>query len=166
MDELESLIGKPISDISQDIITSFESIDIKADVLGYKYKNCGVRYPSDSLKLSDIVYDNIISFEDLFYFDKIFIFWHFNGIITDLELFDISLDKDLLKRDYDLIISKIKKGEAHNLRAGDTKLLGAERLNKEILVNNKKTNKRIFVLKKYYLQKILNETSLKYINSY
>lgn len=166
MDELEALIGKSISDISQDILTSFEIIGIKAAVLEYKYKNCGVRYPSDSLKLSDIDYDNIISFEDLFNFDRIFVFWHFNGTITDLELFDISSDKELLRKDYDLIVSKISNGEAHNLRAGDTKLLGAERLNEKVLVNNKKTNKRIFVLKKLFLQRILNEISLKYINSY
>ena len=160
MDELEQLIGKSITEIDSDIINALESIDIKAAILEYKYKNCGVRYPSSSLKLIDIDYENVISFEDMFYFDRIFIFWHFEGRITDLELFDIASDKELLKKDYDLIISKIKNGEAHNIRAGDTKLLAAERLAEEVLVNNRKTNKRAFVLKKYYLQKILNQINV------
>ena len=160
MDELEDFIGKPITEISSDILTSFESIGVKAAVLEYKYKNCGVRYPSSSLKLADIDYDNVILFDDLFNFDKIFIFWHFKGTVTDLEIFDITSDRDLLKKDYDLILSKIMDGEASLIRAGDTRLLAAERLNEEVFLNDKKVNMRVFVLKKYYLQKILNELKL------
>ena len=160
MDELEDLIGKSIDGIDEEIIDALHSIGIKAAILEYKYKNCGVRYPSTSLKLMNIDYDVIIPFENLFDFDRIFIFWHYKGTITDLELFDISPDKDMLKKDYDLILLKINNGEAHNIRAGDTKLLGAERLKEEVLVNNRKTNKRIFVLKKHYLQKMLNELKL------
>ena len=160
MDELEDFIGKAITEISSDTLTSFESIGVKAAVLEYKYKNCGVRYPSASLKLADIDYNNVISFDDLFNFDKIFIFWHFNGTVTDLEIFDITLDRDLLKKDYDLILSKIMNGEASLIRAGDTRLLAAERLNEELFLNGLKVNKRAFVLKKYYLQKIINELKL------
>lgn len=160
MDELEDFIGKPITEISSDILTSFESIGVKAAVLEYKYKNCGVRYPSSSLKLADIDYDNVILFDDLFNFDKIFIFWHFNGTVTDLEIFDITSDRDLLKKDYDLILSKIMNDEASLIRAGDTRLLAAERLNEEVFLNDRKVNMRVFVLKKYYLQKILNELKL------
>ncbi|WP_407420896.1 hypothetical protein [Methanobrevibacter sp.] len=160
MDELESFIGKQVTEISSDILTSFESIGVKAAVLEYKYKNCGVRYPSASLKLADIDYDNVILFDDLFNFDKIFIFWHFKGTVTDLEIFDITSDRDLLKKDYDLILSKIMDGEASLIRAGDTRLLAAERLNEEVFLNDRKVNMRVFVLKKYYLQKILNELKL------
>lgn len=160
MDELEDFIGKAITEISSDTLTSFESIGVKAAVLEYKYKNCGVRYPSASLKLADIDYNNVISFDDLFNFDKIFIFWHFNGTVTDLEIFDITLDRDLLKKDYDLILSKIMNDEASLIRAGDTRLLAAERLNEELFLNGLKVNKRAFVLKKYYLQKIINELKL------
>lgn len=160
MDELEDLIGKSTAEITPDILTSFESIDVKAAVLEYKYKNCGVRCPSTSLKLADIDYNNVISFDDLFNFNKIFIFWHFKDTITDLELFDITLDRDSLKKDYDLIVSKIMDGEASFIRAGDTRLLAAERLNDEVYLNGRKVNKRAFVLKKYYLQKILNELKL------
>ena len=160
MDELEDFIGKSITEITSDILTSFESIDVKAAVLEYKYKNCGVRYPSDSLKLADIDYNNVISFDDLFNFNKIFIFWHFKGTITDLEIFDITSDRNLLKKDYDLILSKISNNEVSFIRAGDTRLLAAERLNEEVSLNGRKVNKRAFVLKKYYLQKILNELKL------
>ena len=160
MDELEDFIGKQVTEISSDILTSFESIGVKAAVLEYKYKNCGVRYPSASLKLADIDYNNVISFDDLFNFDKIFIFWHFNGTVTDLEIFDITSDRDLLKKDYDLILSKIVNDEASLIRAGDTRLLAAERLNEEVFLNDRKVNMRVFVLKKYYLQKILNELKL------
>ncbi|MBE6504502.1 MAG: hypothetical protein E7Z73_01980 [Methanobrevibacter millerae] len=160
MDELEDLIGKSIDVIDKDITDALDSINIKAAILEYKYKNCGVRYPSTSLKLMDIDYNNVISFKDLFNFDRIFIFWHYKGTITDLEVFDISSDKNLLKKDYEVIVSKINNGEAHNIRAGDTKLLAAERLNDEIFLNGKKVNGRTFVLKKYYLQKILNELKL------
>ena len=160
MDELEDLIGKSIDEIDDDIIDTLDGIGIKVAILKYNYKNCGVRYPSSSLKLMRIDYDNVISFDDLFDFERIFIFWHYKRTITDLEIFDITPDKDLFKKDYDLILSKINNGEAHNIRAGDTKLLAAERLDETVLVNNKKTNLRIFVLKKYYLQKMLNEIKL------
>ena len=159
MDELESLIGKSIHEIDNEILESFAEINVKAAILEYKYKNCGVRYPSNSFKLEEIDYDNPIGFDELFSFDKLFIFWHFNETITDLEIYDISQDRESLKEDYDLITDKIENGEAHNLRAGDTRLLGAKRLNEVIYLNNRKTNKREFVLKVIYLRKILNEIS-------
>ena len=162
MDILENLIGKSIDEIDSEIIESFREVNIEVAVLEYKYKNCGVRCPASSFKLTGIDYDDVISFEKLFYFDKIFIFWYYDKTITDLELFDITSDKETLKQDYDLIVGKIKKGEAHNIRAGDTRYLAAKRLNEVISVNDKKTNKRDFVLKIPYLQKILNEISLSY----
>ncbi len=160
MDFLEDLIGKNISQIDEDIIDAFASINVKVAILEYKYKNCGKRYPSSSFRLAGIDFTNPLSFDELFDFDKLFIFWHFKGTITDLELFDITLEKDVLKKDYDFIIDKIEKGQAHNLRAGDTMFLAAKRLNDEILINGVKTNKRDFVLKVKYLQKILDEIKL------
>ena len=161
MDELEALIGKSVNEIDLEILTALESIGFKVGVLQYRYKNCGVRYPSDSFKLAFIDYSNLISFENLFDFDKLFIIWHFNDIITDLEIYDVSDDMDFLKSDYDLIKSKIDNGEAHDIRMGDTDFLGAKRVNETVLINDKKTNKRDFVLKKKYLQKILNQIVFK-----
>lgn len=162
MDELESLIGKSISEIDSEIIESLKSINFKVAILQYKYKNCGQRYPAHPFKLARIDYNDVISFDELIDFRKIFIFWHFHEQISDIEVFDISPDLDNLKSDYDLIADKIKNGEAHNLRQGDTKYLAAKRLNETILLNDKKVNKREFVFKKSYLQKILNEIKLNY----
>lgn len=162
MDELESLIGKSIFEIDSEVIKSLESINFKVAVLEYKYKNCGVRYPANPLKLAPIDYDNVAAFDELISFDKIFIFWHFKEQITDLEIFDISLDLENLKSDYELIVSKIKSGQAHNIRQGDTKFLAAKRLDETVFVDDRKVNKREFVLKKTYLQKILKEIKFNY----
>ncbi len=162
MDELESLIGKSIFEIDSEIKKSLESLNFKIAVLEYKYKNCGARYPADSFKLASIDYDKVITFDELINFNKIFIFWYFNNIVTDLEIFDLTFDLDNLKYDYDLILSKIKNGQAHNIRQGDTKFLAAKRLNEYVFINNKKVNKREFVLKKSYLQIILKEMKVNY----
>ena len=162
MDELESLIGKSIFEIDSEIIKNLESINFKVAVLEYKYKNCGVRYHVNPLKLALIDYKNVITFDELINFDKIFTFWHFKEQITDLEIFDISLDLNNIKSDYDLIVSKIKNGQAHNIRQGDTKFLAAKRLDETVFINDKKVNKREFVLKKTYLQKILKEIKFNY----
>ena len=162
MDVLESLIGKSIFEIDSEIKKSLESLNFKVAVLEYKYKNCGARYPADSFKLASIDYDKVITFDELINFNKIFIFWYFNNIVTDLEIFDITFDLDNLKYDYDLILSKITNGQAHNIRQGDTKFLAAKRLNEYVFINNKKVNKREFVLKKSYLQKILKEMKVNY----
>ena len=77
MDELERLVGKNISEIDFDIFEAFERIDIKVAILEYKYKNCGNRYPSDSFKIMGIEFSNPVSFDELFDFDKLFIFWHY-----------------------------------------------------------------------------------------
>lgn len=160
MDELESLVGKSIFDIDRDIVDALESINIKVAVLEYKYKNCGMRYPIETLKLADIDYGDVISFDDLINFEKIFIFWHFNNQITDLELFNITDDLDNIKNDYLLITKKIENNQSSNIRQGDTKFLAAKRLNETVEVNNKSVNKREFVFTKRYLQKILNDIKL------
>ena len=160
MDELESLVGKSIFDIDRDIVDALESINIKVAVLEYKYKNCGMRYPIETLNLAPIDYSEVISFDDLINFEKIFIFWHFNNQITDLELFNITDDLDNIKNDYLLITKKIENNQSSNIRQGDTKFLAAKRLNKTVEVNNKSVNKREFVFTKRYLQKILNDIKL------
>lgn len=162
MDELEALIGKSVSEIDSKMLAGLESIGFKVGVLEYKYKNCGVRYPADSFRLSDIDFNDLISFEKLFDFEKLFIFWHFNDVITDFEIYDITSDIDILKKDYGLIKAKIDDGEAHNIRSGDTELLAAKRLDDTIPINGRKANRREFVLKKKYLQKMLNQISFNF----
>ncbi len=157
MDEFESLIGKSVNEIDSKMIDDIEGINIKVAILEYTYKNCGIRSPKTHLKLAPIDYNEVISFKDLIFFNKICIIWYYNAIITDLEFFDITEDMDLIKKDYDYIKDMIEKGQAHNLRAGDTKYLAAFRLNETLTIANKKVNKRAFVFKKTYLQKMLNE---------
>ena len=79
-----------------------------------------------------------------------------------MEIFDISLDLRNLKSDYELIVGKIINGKAHEIRQGDTKFLAAKRLGETVIINDRKVNKREFVLKKSYLQKILKEMKLNY----
>ena len=65
MDEIEHLIGKNVSEIDSEIIKSLESICFKVAILEYKYKNCGKRYPIETLRLDAIDYRDVISFDDL-----------------------------------------------------------------------------------------------------
>ena len=157
MDSFKELIGKNINEIDLN-----ESSDFIFAPLGYFTKHCGHKYPSSNFKLADLDYFNLISFHDLFKKEAIFIVW-FNedGIITDLEIYYLSNDFDILFKDYYYIKKAIDNGEAHMLRQGDTKYLGASRLSEMVRQPNsdKLANKRELVLKKKYLQKIINEIS-------
>ena len=155
MDSFKQLLGKNINEVSLD-----ESPDFLIAKLRYSYKLCGRRYPTEKFRLADIDYFNIISFEDLFKKECMFIIWYNESyIITDFEIYYLSNDFKILKKDYDYIKKTIESGDAHKLREGDTMYLGASRLNQKISqpYNNVSANKRQFVLKKKYLQNIINE---------
>lgn len=155
MDSFEALIGKNIKDV---VLNESETFFVAP--LEYFYKNCGMRYPASKLKLADLDYFDFISFSELFRFESILIVWHDStGLITDLEHYFLSNDFDVLFKDYYYIKKAIDNGEAHKLREGDTKYLGASRLNDKVVQPNNDilANKRELVLKKKYLQKILNE---------
>ena len=159
MDSFEELIGLKIDDVDLD-----ESDDFIFSV-GYKYKNCGQRYPASKLKLCDLDYFNFIEFTDLFKNEAIFLIWFDDNsrMITDLEIYYLSNDFDVLFSDYYFILSVIRNGNAHKLREGDTKYLGASRLSEKVEQPNSDmlANKRELVLKKRYLSKILKEISFK-----
>ena len=155
MDSFEALIGKNIKDV---VLNESETFFVAP--LEYFYKNCGMRYPASKLKLADLDYFDFISFSELFKYESILIVWHDStGLITDLEHYFLSNDFDVLFKDYYYIKKAIDNGEAHKLREGDTKYLGASRLNDKVAQPNGDilANKRELVLKKKYLQKILNE---------
>ena len=155
MDSFEALIGKQIDDVALNESTTFFIAPLK-----YLYKNCGRRYPASKFKLADLDYFNLIEFSELFKHDSILIIWYDeDGLITDLEHYYLSNDFDVLFKDYYYIKKAIDNGEAHRLREGDTKYLGASRLNEKVAQPNsdRLANRREFVLKKKYLQKILNE---------
>jgi hypothetical protein len=83
-----------------------------------------------------------------------------------MEVYYLSNDFDILFEDYYYIKKAIDNGEAHNLTEGDTKYLGASRLDEKVSQPNSErlAVKREFVLKKKYLQKIINEISYKEVN--
>lgn len=155
MDSFEALIGKNINEV-----TLNESKTFFIAPLEYFFKNCGKRYPVSKYKLTDLDYFNLISFSELFKKEAILIIWHDKtGLITDLEIYHLSNDFDVLFSDYYHIKKAIDNGEVHNLTEGDTKYLGASRLNEKVPQPNsdRLANKRELVLKKRYLQKILDE---------
>ena len=154
MDSFEALIGKNINYVVLNESTTFFVAPVE-----YFYKNCGKRYPASKFKLADLNYFDPIDFTDLFKFESILIIWYCNEVITDLELYYLSNDFDVLFMDYYRIKKAIDNGDAHKMREGDTKYLGASRLNEKVPQPNsdKLANKRELVLKKKYLQKILNE---------
>ena len=157
MDSFKELIGKNINEIDLD-----ESSDFIIAPLCYFTKHCGRKYPSSKFKLADLDYFNLISFSELFQKEILFIIWFDEDeIITDLEIYYLSNDFDILFKDYYHIKKAIDNGEAHRLREGDTKYLGASRLSEMVSQPNsdKLANKRELVLKKKYLQKIINEIS-------
>ena len=157
MDSFERLIGRNIDEVDLN-----ESSTFFIAPLEYSTKLCGRRYPSSKFKIADIDYFNLISFTELFKKEAILIIWHnFEGVITDLEVYYLSNDFDVLFEDYYFIKKAIDNGEAHRIREGDTRYLGASRLEEKVSQPNsdKLANKREFVLKKKYLQKIINEIS-------
>ncbi|WP_406531475.1 hypothetical protein [Methanobrevibacter sp.] len=157
MDSFEALIGKNINEV-----TLNESQTFFISPLRYSTKNCGRRYSKSKFKLADLDYFNMISFSELFRKEAILIIWYDEeNIITDLEIYHLSNDFDVLFNDYYYIKKAIDNGEAHKLREGDTRYLGASRLSEKVAQPNsdKPANKRELVLKKKYLQKIINEIS-------
>ena len=158
MDSFEALIGKNINDVVLNESTTFFVAPVE-----YFYKNCGKRYPASKFKLADLNYFDPIDFTDLFKFESILIIWYCNEVITDLELYYLSNDFDVLFMDYYRIKKAIDNGDAHKMREGDTKYLGASKLNEKVPQPNsdKLANRRELVLKKKYLQKMLNEMGFK-----
>lgn len=158
MDSFKDLIGRNVDEIDLD-----ESDDFIFVKLGYNTKLCGMKYPASKLKLADLDYFNMISFSELFKKEALFIIWHNgDGTITDLEIYYMSNDFDRLFLDYYKIKKAIDSGEAHMLTEGDTKYLGASRCAEKVSQPNsdKLANRRELVLKKKYLQKIINEISI------
>lgn len=155
MDSFEALIGKDINEVTLNESTTFFIAPLK-----YSTKLCGRRYPATKLKIADLDYFNLISFSELFKKEAIMIVWYNeDNIITDLEIYYISNDFDVLFMDYYKIKKAIDEGQAHNLTEGDTRYLGAARLDEKVPQPNsdRLANKRELVLKKKYLQKIINE---------
>lgn len=158
MDSFEALVGKNINEVTLNESDTFFIAPLK-----YSTKLCGKPYPSSKYKLADIDYFNLISFSELFKKEAILIIWYDEtDIISNLEIYYLSNDFDVLFMDYYTIKKAIDTGNAHTLTEGDTRYLGASRINEKVSQPNsdKLANKREFVLKKKYLQKIIDEISI------
>lgn len=159
MDSFEELIGRRIDEVDLKESSTFFVAPLK-----YLYKNCGRRYPASKFKLADLDYFDPIEFTELFRYESILIIWYGeDGIITDLELYYLSSDFDVLFEDYYYIKKAIENGKAHELTEGDTRYLGAARLDGKVAQPNsyRLANKRELVLRKKYLQKIISELGFK-----
>lgn len=94
MDSFKQLLGKNIGEVSLD-----ESPDFFIATLNYNTKHCGRRYPKEKFRLSDIDYFKLISFEDLFKKEVIFIIWYNeDNIITDFEIYYLAMILTCLKK--------------------------------------------------------------------
>ena len=115
--DCEKLIGKSVNDIPE---TFFKYL------VGYKFKNCGKRYPSTNLSLGEIDYFAPERFEKLFRERKIIILWY-NGelIITDLEIYDIFDDLEDLLDACPLCLHTVCYGGRPKAAGADRHLAGA-----------------------------------------
>lgn len=149
-------LKKPYKEVVEEKL-KLDDNSIKVGVLEYGIKHCGKRYPKEKLFLEKINYNNLINFNELFNFNKLLIFWYKDYIITDIEIYDIELDLTILKEDYNFIKHMIQTKEARLISEGDTQYLGAALSRGKTKISNKNVRNREFVLKKKYLQVIINE---------
>lgn len=165
MKRIESLINFNLKQLEKPYekavsgMLDFNDSSVRIAVLEYGIKGCGKRYPREKVYLEEIDFFSVAGFEDLFYFEKLLIFWHREGMVTDIEIYDIRNDLHALKDDYDIIVEKIANGSAHLLSEGDTVLLGAGLAGGKCKApdSDRTARCRAFVLKKRYLQKIIDE---------
>lgn len=86
-----------------------------------------------------------------------------DNIMNYIKLFEFpESDFEIIKKDYELIINKIKCGKAHELSEGDTNYLGActkgaTAESVQIQFNNIPAKQRAFCLKQSYMTYILNK---------
>jgi DNA mismatch repair protein MutH len=81
-------------------------------------------------------------------------------------IFDNEEDKNQFKKDWELIVNKIKEGNAHNLSESDTKYLGActkgstaEKSFRKQPNNEKLAKQRAFSFKTSYMKELLNRSN-------
>ena len=86
-----------------------------------------------------------------------------DNIMNYIKLFEFpESDLEIIKKDYELIINKIRNGKAHEISEGDTNYLGActkgaTSESVQIQFNNIPAKQRAFCLKQSYMTYILNK---------
>lgn len=116
----------------------FDNLGIELKVSGYKKNKNGTIRAKERIKLSSINYSKVIheDFSHSKFLSKnkkiLFIWYEYKSgvnpedfIITKYQLYDMEKDMRQIENDYELIVNKIKEGEAHLLSEGMTTYLGA-----------------------------------------
>lgn len=152
----------------------FEELGVELKTSGMIYNKKGELRSKERLVLGMIDYYQIINetFENSHLMKKnenILILWYlyqkgvnkFDFKFQEYLLHSLLQDKDIIKRDYEIIQNKIKKGLAHELSEGDTTYLGActKAANSKIRRNQPNSDirakPRAFSLKNKYMNAIL-----------
>lgn len=118
----------------------FENLGIELKVSGFIENKNKTLSAKERISLSKIDYFSIINEEFefsklLFKNKKILIIWYEydktqknnwgNFIIKYYQLYDMSIDENIFKNDFNIIKSKVIEGKAHEISEGDTSYLGA-----------------------------------------
>jgi DNA mismatch repair protein MutH len=165
---------KPNSDAAPD----FAEAGVELKLTPYKELKKGNRFSAkERLVLNMINYQDVVkeSFDESSFYYKNRLLLLVNYLwreemerldypITHAQLFEFpQKDLEIIKADWQFIVDKIKRGEAHLLSEGDTSYLGACRkgANKNSLreqpFSNTKAMQRAFSLKGSYMTVLLNE---------
>lgn len=124
--------------INSDSKADFEELDIELKVTGYIKNKNGTLRAKERLVLSKIDYNQIVNetFETSHVLGKcrkMLIIWYEyerdkeprDFLITNYQLYDMEIDTEIFKNDFEIIKGKVLNGKAHELSEGDTSYLGA-----------------------------------------
>ena len=154
----------------------FDNIGVELKVVAYKInpvkKN---RVAKERASLCMIDYCEIINeeydFSQLIFKNKKILFiWYLyekgeklkNLKITHFQLYDMEVDEEIFRNDFNKIKEKVKDGKAHKLSEGDTEYLGAFTKGRDKNDTRKqpsspiRAKKRAYSLKKQYMTWVLN----------
>ena len=124
--------------INNDSNADFEELGVELKVTGYVKNQNGSLRAKERVVLSKINFNQIINetFETshvLGKCEKMLLIWYEydkekeakDFIITDYQLYDMNLDKQIFENDFEIIKGKVIEGKAHEISEGDTSYLGA-----------------------------------------
>ncbi|KMT22315.1 Sau3AI family type II restriction endonuclease [Clostridium cylindrosporum] len=155
----------------------FSSLGIELKVTGLKVNKNNTVSAKERLVLSKINFCDIVNetfeFSKLIFKNKkLLIIWYeyksntsySDFVIKHYQLYDMSIDEDVLKNDFSIIKNKVINGQAHLLSEGDTSYLGActkasdssERTNQPF--SNEPAKPRAFSLKSSFMTGILRNS--------
>lgn len=181
----KGLLGKIIETgfynypLNNDSKADFSNLGIELKTTGFIRNKNNTLSAKERLSLSMIDYKSIIHEEYefsklLFKNKKLLIIWYEftkenknnkgNFVIHSYQLYDMSLDEDIFRNDFNIIKNKVKAGLAHTLSEGDTSYLGAATKGngqtKEQPKSNIPARARAFSLKQSYMTGVLRNLEM------